>query len=480
MINRKKNISLLTFVLTLILLLSTFWTSTINVAYAEGETVYTNVLDDLKRDERFSVEDFPTVVGDYSLQLVQVAESSDNELFIYVYQPAAPYKELTASEARLSCNYKYVSIDTGFGIKVPLLGGVMDYDLELLSREGPLCKYKVLDFDIKSNETVRSYDIIQFLRPFDSDIDTQLDNDNTITEVSCPISEKVTFTKVGDTTMVDKVDIETIQITDKYVGFVRYDDGNSEFVASSGWLSNDCDSHFVAFSTDKKIENLRSATVSFDTQDWSKTEKYSYGQSVERTVSVSSSESVSHNSVEHFWFSHIKHTYTWNRIQKASEFFIEDGQKLFAQGVLSTYTDVEYTEECKNAVLNSDWVLRFYETDYEVTWSSGIRPIPTFSGTIVSNVSILTLTFEEDGEVYTLGVVDNKQTGSKDPSGTVGTKTEIDFSNLLPDIDLTWLYVVLGVVVLLILVSIIIRITNFFRLKDTSYRPPKTKKQKRK
>ena len=45
------------------------------------------------------------------------------------------------------------------------------------------------------------------------------------------------------------VDIETITITDKFVGFVRYKDGFKLYVGA-------CDSHFVAFNTDKPIDKL--------------------------------------------------------------------------------------------------------------------------------------------------------------------------------------------------------------------------------
>ena len=47
------------------------------------------------------------------------------------------------------------------------------------------------------------------------------------------------------------VDIETITITDKFVGFVRYKDGFKLYVGA-------CDSHFVAFNTDKPIRQKKS------------------------------------------------------------------------------------------------------------------------------------------------------------------------------------------------------------------------------
>ena len=50
---------------------------------------YSDVLDDLRKDTAFDVEEYPTIKGDNSLQVIQIAESTDSELFIYVYHPSA-------------------------------------------------------------------------------------------------------------------------------------------------------------------------------------------------------------------------------------------------------------------------------------------------------------------------------------------------------------------------------------------------------
>ena len=67
--------------------------------YAEetvNERVYSAVLDDLKKDTSFNTENYPTKADDYSLQIIQLAESSDKELFVYVYQPSGQTKNFTA------------------------------------------------------------------------------------------------------------------------------------------------------------------------------------------------------------------------------------------------------------------------------------------------------------------------------------------------------------------------------------------------
>ena len=69
------------------------------------------------------------------------------------------------------------------------------------------------------------------------------------------------------------------------------------------------------------------------------------------------------------------------------------------------------------------WVLRFAETSYSLSGYSTTGS--TFeSYTLVGDVTILRLKFETDGITYNLGVIDNKQSGSKDPSN----ETDIDIS----------------------------------------------------
>lgn len=60
-------------------------------AYA-SETAYTSVMEDLQKDEMFSLADYPENDEDYSIQVEQIAEGTNNELFIYTYQPSQKTK----------------------------------------------------------------------------------------------------------------------------------------------------------------------------------------------------------------------------------------------------------------------------------------------------------------------------------------------------------------------------------------------------
>ena len=71
------------------------------VAYADN-AAYTGVLEDLCKDENFTTTLYPTKSNDYSLQVIQIAESTGKELFVYVYQPSGQAKNLCASSINIS------------------------------------------------------------------------------------------------------------------------------------------------------------------------------------------------------------------------------------------------------------------------------------------------------------------------------------------------------------------------------------------
>ena len=75
------------------------------------------------------------------------------------------------------------------------------------------------------------------------------------------------------------------------------------------------------------------------------------------------------------------------------------------------------TDEAKSILQGKKWILRFIETDYTESPKSGMGAVTYYhsESTIVGDVTILRLRFETDGITYNLGVIDNKQSGSKDP-----------------------------------------------------------------
>ena len=90
---------------------------------------YSEVLEDLQIDIEFSVDDYPSNASDYSIKMIQIAESTTKELFVYTYQPSQLTKYLVATQINMSFS------ESADETKL--------YGLSLLSCNGVFCKYKV-------------------------------------------------------------------------------------------------------------------------------------------------------------------------------------------------------------------------------------------------------------------------------------------------------------------------------------------------
>ena len=366
------------------------------VAYAADNVIYTNVIDDLKKDSGFKPSNYPENVEDYGLQVIQLAESADKELFIYVYQPSGQTKNFTA------CS---VNISTTINDNISFI----NYKLQKLNSSGVFFKYKVSDFTVKTEPT-RYYAISSIYRPFDESIDKPASDGNTVTEVNYNVSKQYCFGEINGKPYVNCVDIETIVVTDKFVGFVRYKDGFKLYVGA-------CDSHFVAFNTDKPIDKLLEADVYYTMQKYSwsvvplQGEKETFGEKSENYAYLKYTDKVEHTGGGLF-----AGTYKWDRIETTQQFIAENDltQNVYSGAIIDVSVANKITDEGKVALQGKKWVLRFAETSYSLSGypSTG----STFENTtLVGDVTILRLKFETDGITYNLGTIDNKQTGSNKP-----------------------------------------------------------------
>ena len=379
-------------ILTLICLVLTFLLLPCPV-YAESvNNGYSSVLDDLKSDPNFDESLYPVNEKDYSLQVVQIAESKDGELLVYVYQPSNGIKDYTATSINIS-----TAINDSLYYK--------NSKLELLSKDGVFCKYRVKDFTVKE-EVLRYYDISSIFRKYDKDVDEGLPeyNENDINEVSYNVSKLFTAVSIDGSVIYSCLDTETIVIQNKYVGYLRYSNGFKLY-------QDKCDSWFVAFSTDKPIDRLMEADVDYMIQDYTwftdpnqGYQKFeSHGELIKKSVTLNYTDVA--GSTADGWFAH---EYTWNRIESVDDFIANE----------------DLTEEAKKDLDNMDWVLRFAETNYTYRSDSSGEYCNMSN---VSEVTILRLEFETDGVIYNLGVVDNKQSPAEGQTPDNNNTDELDW-----------------------------------------------------
>lgn len=428
---RKLNI-LLAFVLSVCAVFNAAHT----LATAE-EITYTEVLTDLQKDSSFNADNYPTKADDYSLQIIQLAESVNKELFVYVYQPSGD--KVKASSINIS-----ITINDEISYH--------NYKLEFLNFDGTLFKYKVTGLEVKT-DPVRYYAISSVYRPYNADIDNNKSGNNTINEVNYAVNRQYCFGEINGKPYVNCVDIEAIVVTDKFVGFVRYPDGFNIFHPIGA-----CDSHFVAFNTDRKMDKLFEADVYYTTQkvalDYfkeenpfqtdfgeSKTDNYAYLKYTDK--------------VEHTGGGLFAGTYKWDRIQTVDDFiYAEDRETIYSGAIINSNVSSKLTDEALSELKGKKWVLRFTETDYTKSSKSGMGATTYYhsESTIVGNVTILRLKFETDGITYNLGVIDNKQTESREPSNSTSTSVGI---NDIPHIGKGIPYILMLALLLLLLVPLL-------------------------
>ena len=368
---------------------------------AEKNKTASGVIEDLSKDASFNAANYPSNAKDYSLSVMQLAESTDKELFIYVYQPSGD--KVRASSINIS-----TTINDNISYH--------NYKLELLNFDSTLFKYKVTNFEVKK-DPVRYYAISSIYRPFDASIGDEKSGNNTINEVNYAVNKQYCFGEINGKPYVSCVDIETIVITDKFVGFVRYKDGFKLYVGA-------CDSHFVAFNTDKPIDKLLEADVYYTSQSYSWLfaigvgQNETFGEKKDNYAYLKYTDKVEHTGDGFF-----AGTYKWDRIQTVDDFINgENRENVYHGAVLDVKVSSKLTNEALNELKGKKWVLRFVETNY--TLSSGANGSSSTKSTLIGNVTILRLKFETDGITYNLGVIDNKQTGSTEPSNSTDIKVE--------------------------------------------------------
>lgn len=450
MYSAKKYNKLVLALVLVLTIITAMLSSTRAVAFAQDNesVVYSDVLEDLHKDSTFDESNYPVKEKDYSLSVIQVAEGVNKELFVYVYQPA--------TRQNFRANYISMSIEINNSINPDI------YSLTYCNHSGTLYKYKVNDFIVSLGE-VRFYEIYSIYRPFVEGIDALAMLDQTVNAVSFGVSKSWKLGEINGKPFIECAIIQTIDIDKKFVGFVRY--SNSDEYDSLGIFGSSygkpIDSHFVAFTTEFPIDELLEADVYYQEQQsiWHKDDFPNgyYGDIKPEKVTIKSSDNVTFDSDGWYSYGHFE----WKRIQTVADFLSSaDNSNIYKSGLFNVYTQTSISDEVKEELKSYQWVLRFTETEW-------LRQKNVFGyyfdrHQIVSKVSVLRLKFVSAGNFYNLGVIDNMQTGSKDPVNDTETKVTVSnglksfWNNFLE--ALKWIGVAIGVIIGLVLLYFVIRL----------------------
>ena len=446
--NVKKGIALFFIALAYCFTMGGEFFSAFSISASADENVsgYSDVISDLEGDESFSVEKHPASESDYSLEIIRLAESSDGELFVYVYQPAG----LDLAWSINICRSALPNISDGYAVKF----------LELVDSDGVFFKYIVADVTVK-DDVLRYYNISSISRPY-VEADEDYSEHSTSERKSFSVAQLWTFCTFNDSVQCKVERQEVITVTDKYVGYVEYDEGFNLFDTSY----DKCHSFFIAFNTDIPMDKVINARVHYGIQDYvynydvyvSSSPTYNYGEKTYFDVYLKNTDTGQY--VTSGWNGT---TYEWNRINTISEFIESvDCENVYKEGAFQTSTVSKIDEEGINKLQGCEHVLRFLETEY---WRTSSDVNVHEEKSIVSEVSILELTYMVGGETYTRGVVDNFEDSDDEPINDFDTSIGIN-PDILPDFTEVGegLRIAIGLLLLLVLLwglSVLFPATKF-------------------
>lgn len=421
----KAKILILTLIVVVILLVPFFSFFTFT-AYAESESAYSYVLVDLEKDGSFNIEDYPVIEEDYSLQVIQIAESSDDELFVYVYQPSGQNVDLRATSINISIseNLDYIH-----------------YDLQYLNSYLTLYKYKVVDFTVSSEEE-RYYNVSSIYREWNNDYDGESELE---LEKSFKVGQIVNVTGFGDNAVYEYDRQDVVEITDKKALNVFSFD-NSFF----SWMTpgeNGYCSHVVLFSTDLPIDKVIKAKVyaeyMYSTYTYN---KFGLGHFPEDEVGEPYSRYVPLRYDDIGSVSENGNTYIFNRIMTPAEYLTALGDS---------------AENFEDEFVGYDWVLCLSEAEdfFSYSYTGVAYGYSQIGGTLLQTATILELTFDLGGKTYTLGVIDNLSSATAVGNASSWWNDLVNWFNGL----VLGLKIFFGILLVLILIVIVYFVYKLFK-----------------
>ena len=370
-----------------------------------ASTSYSGVLDDLKKDPEFNPDDYPVNEQDYSLEVISIAEGTNGELFIYVYQPCVS-RNLQATCINMSLQDKK-NRNLTYNL----------YSLTFLNGDGVFAKYLVNGFMV-SDIGYRFYNIAAIYRAFNLDIDDSAKaSDDVYGHMGYSVGRYFCVYTYNNATVYecDKIDVVDMEIL--AVGFVRYKEGYKGYADRT-------DAHFVAFSViNFDIDKIYDATVVYTYRDYTKSaslggvrEVYTDPITINKDICSIGQLGDSIGSTKGDGILGVK--YEWARILTKDEFNQQ----------LEDYKN-EKVEFSKGDLGSAQYVFQFLETSYTVASYSGGTTI--YNSTEISNVGVLRLHFLSGVNVYNLGVVSDLV--SDDGELDFEITTEDNIENLLED-----------------------------------------------
>lgn len=395
-------------------------------------TVYasqSDVISDLMVDKTFDINNYPRVDNDYSLQVIQLAETNNNTLVVYVYQPSHYKKDLVAS---------HIDISYGFSQNGENLNPTI-YELEMLSTDGVFDKYLVKDFKVNISDIDRYYNIVSIYRKFDSNID-KLDDGLVDKKTAYGVGQQWYCTTINDVVHYEMNTFTYLDVESVYTGFQYMKEGYKW--KNILYKTDACYSWYYIFNPknivvngEKKsvdVKHIYDAELSFDIRKVRELranggKNFTYGAWSTQKVELTDADKMTYNGG-----GLASKTYEWNRIMTAKEYkkAMNDNK-------------VKIADNLNSYLVDGNYVFSFLETDYSEDYNAST--VSRYDYSEINNTTLLRLHFlDTSGKVYDVGVVSDMLSHDNKPSGIGGTKLD----DLLPDDWFNILFIILGVAIL--------------------------------
>lgn len=348
---KKKIKILVSFILCLI---CTLICSNVTTAFASTySSDYTDVLNDLRKDENFDIKNYPSLSVDEvknsdtqaTLEIIQIAESSSKELYLYVYQPLNKDLFFTATSISMSCEFS----ENGENLHPN------NYEIELVSSYDVLCKYVVKDF-VVSDEVDRYYNIVCIRRNFDYTYDEKISGtEDDGNEKAIGVGQQWHCYYLNNKLYYEMGKFDTLEIVVKFTGCFNFSSGIKwgnligKYEIGQSW--------FICFDLEYYVaKHIYDADMSYKIRDMksyndtgnSSNNYINEGQwSEEKRITLTDEDIASYDGG-----GLLAKEYKWNRIM-TSEAFIKNAEE----------QDITISDEVKSKILESQWTFSFLETE---------------------------------------------------------------------------------------------------------------------
>lgn len=382
-----------------------------NGLYVNASDKYSKVLDDLQTDSSFHIDDYPSKTysqfeDNTEIKIIQIAESTSHELYIYTYQL---YSDVKVEAYAISMSVDYSSTDN--------IRNAQIYQLEKVDSYGVFYKYVVKDFQVCS-ERDRYYNIVSIYRYSVGAIDKE-DSNLQDMKRAIKVGQQWYATEVNDKVVYEMCTFETMQLSEISFDFIEASNGYKfgDFTfnkASYGRL------YFIMFNCEEyKIKHIYDADVNYKVRDFRQLINligddgdlsYPNGEEgMAKKLTLSDTDTMT------FTGSGLKgKNYSWSRI-------------LTSENFINSLNDnkVKITDSAKENISNFQWIFCFDEFEC-IDHLSG--NFPYREGTEAFDITIVRLHFMDfTGKVYNLGVVADMGTPDNIPANAIDFSGFRDF-----------------------------------------------------